>query len=114
MSICYGSNAEPTTGVTVSARKSFMLSSWFGALYRYIEPGINREAFIPVMEIAESSVADGHSLSELARLQTGVRLSQMFLHHVHFWRTLFVLCGISIAIPLCLVSRGHPPQTIRR
>lgn len=110
MSIGCGCNAEPTTGVTVNARKSFMLSSWFGALYRYIEPDINREAFIPVMEIAESSVADGHSLSELARLQNGISLSHMFLQHVHFWRTLFGLCGISIAIPLCIVSRGHPPH----
>lgn len=94
----------------MKARKALMLSSWYGKIYNVLEPRIDNEAYLPVIEVVETSSADTRALLQLKRLQRGVAMSTMLLEHSHFWSTLFLLLGMSIAVPLCIRPQRRVAQ----
>jgi lysosome membrane protein 2/scavenger receptor class B protein 1 len=64
--------AEPTTGTTLRAVKSLMLSSWFGERYGAVDPGV-QDTYLPVFWAQEASQAGAEQLARFAPLLRALR-----------------------------------------
>ena len=90
--------AEPMSGITVNAKKSLMLTVWFGELYNAVEPKIANETFLPVFEVTEHSQASDEDLKRLSSLQTGIALCIAMIRYSHIWSAVCVLLGVSMMV----------------
>lgn len=90
--------AEPMSGITVNAKKSLMLTVWFGELYNAVEPKIANETFLPVFEVTEHSQASDEDLKRLSSLQTGIALCIAMIRYSHIWSAVCALLGVSMMV----------------
>jgi len=90
--------AEPMSGITVNAKKSLMLTVWFGELYNAVEPKIANETLLPVFEVNEHSQASDEDLKRLSSLQTGIALCIAMIRYSHIWSAVCVLLGVSMMV----------------
>lgn len=93
------------SGITVNAKKSLMLSAWFGELYNAVEPNIVNDTFLPVFEVTEYSRASDKDLQRLSSLQTGVALCITMIRYSQSWSIVCVLLGVSMMVAALLYPK---------
>lgn len=60
-------DVEPTSGITLRAKKALMLSSWFGQRYKAVEPGVV-DTVLPIFWVDETSEARPSQLAQFRPL----------------------------------------------
>jgi hypothetical protein len=70
-------DVEPATGITLSALKTLMLSSWFGQKYKAVDPHV-KDTFLPIFWAHESSEAAPEQLAGFKMMLFGQAAGQFF------------------------------------
>eukprot|EP00889_Picochlorum_renovo_P008865 jgi/Picre1/35895/NNA_003353.t1 len=103
-------DVEPMSGITVNAKKSLMLSVWFGDSYNAVEPKIVNDTFLPVLEVTEHSRASDTDLKRLSSLQTGIALCITMIRYSQMWSVVCVLLGVSMMIAAMMYPKAKDNQ----
>lgn len=102
---------EPVTGITIEAKKSLMLTSFFGPSYSVIEPMATEDVFLPIFSLQESSKATDEDIKTLTKLQISVQLSIYLLQRGHIISSWLLGGGcITMIAYVYLIFQGHRNQ----
>eukprot|EP00890_Picochlorum_soloecismus_P006365 jgi/Picsp_1/672/NSC_00667-R1_scavenger receptor class member 2 len=96
-------DVEPVTGVTIRAKKTLMLSSWFGASYSVVEPSV-KDAFLPIFWAEEVVKAGDKELKVLSKLTSIISLYSFFMNKSQSISILCLIAGLP-AFVACILTR---------
>lgn len=96
--------AEPVTGVTIRAKKTLMLSSWFGSAYSVVEPSV-KDAFLPIFWAEEDVRAADKDLKALSKLTSIVSLHTFLINKSQSISILCLIVGLP-AFVACFLTKN--------
>lgn len=97
-------DVEPVTGVTIRAKKTLMLSSWFGSAYSVVEPSV-KDAFLPIFWAEEDVRAADKDLKALSKLTSIVSLHTFLVNKSQYISILCLVVGLP-AFVACFLTKN--------